>query len=856
MNKKFITILAAGLLTSSASLFAQDLISGAKTGDIYMINFDGETREDYVGTPTAANAFSIEKKEVYVVEKAFKQAWEITVYPSPTATGNPTYEFVNRATGKKFAVDLRTYGATSTASAKYSEYGNTVWGYGHGVGLYAVAGDSLFYFKSGVLKSTDGTLATAKGALKTTTRSNVEAGRWGAFTLTPDAFNYLVSKTGGKLKFGNGKNVKGEGNKNILTEKKWHAASFEKGATSATAKQFMLASEDSTTNTDSRYNRNPYVLVVDTLYYDTTGKNKYPMLTTDTLDVKPEHDPTTGEIDATNYTALLNTKGIEDGKRYRNTAVFYGYYMIENDSIALNAAYAPNPSTITATESTSIADKDVEYLEIKGVQGFGRLALQNLTDGTVVLTPTTQLNLTGSPSSPLNPTINPTNKELNADNYVAPLIQSGISYDPAVDNRTSVEDGVYFITKTDADGKVRYLAAPIKNTTSTADGGNEAEWIVLDSKKSQNPEDMPAYQWVVLKDNTSAAASATSSVTVTNREYPSLPTTSTSTQLFKKAGAKYMYTTKGAVTSIVAATDSLTFTAVSKASVEDKHLGYKHFDKDQLQATRYTFRYYHPYANDKYIAKNENDSITAVLNGKTFFALKEVGLSSYGYTVTKDAKTRIPGLAQLVRTAYIPFVKAVDSLYFDVDTDNHMVLSQYQAAAAGVAAGTAAPQDSFYFKTNNEYPLGVDGSIIDYHALLNLNATIPAKTKAGVTENDPEALLKDQPVDATYTSVFYIAPADAPLYRRFDSELEGKAGDAADTLRFEEKYYGEYLQVENNSAFKKKGVDFLGISTPEYTEDGKSFIVDTAWVKSNLNILFLSTVKTNLLQNVYLVQNV
>ncbi len=69
------------------------------------------------------------------------------------------------------------------------------------------------------------------------------------------------------------------------------------------------------------------------------------------------------------------------------------------------------------------------------------------------------------------------------------------------------------------------------------------------------------------------------------------------------------------------------------------------------------------------------------------------------------------------------------------------------------------------------------------------------------------------------------------MYRRFDSEkLEGNLGDAADTLRFKEKYRNEYLQVENNPNFTVKGIDFLGIYTPDFTKDGKSFIVDTAFV--------------------------
>ena len=126
---------------------------------------------------------------------------------------------------------------------------------------------------------------------------------------------------------------------------------------------------------------------------------------------------------------------------------------------------------------------------------------------------------------------------------------------------TSVPDGVYAISKTDAAGNVYYLAAPIKNTTSIADNGNEVEWIRLDSKESQNPMDMPAYQWVVLKGYTMASASKTSPISFTNREYPNM--NYTSVQLNKNAGATYLSlltsVTVGSTT-LIATTDSLTFT--------------------------------------------------------------------------------------------------------------------------------------------------------------------------------------------------------------------------------------------------------------------------------------------------------
>ena len=116
-------------------------------------------------------------------------------------------------------------------------------------------------------------------------------------------------------------------------------------------------------------------------------------------------------------------------------------------------------------------------------------------------------------------------------------------------------------------------------------------------------------------------------------------------------------------------------------------------------------------------------------------------------------------------------------------------------------------------------------------------------SKAGV--KDENGILRNQVWSETRTSAFLIAPNDAPLYRRFNSEkLEGNK-DQADTLRFIEKYRGEMLQVEANPNFKVEGVDFLGIDDADFTKDGKAFIVDTAWIGSGLKPQYLISIDRN-----------
>ena len=826
MNKKFITLLASALVLggSVSTVSAADVITGVKDGQAVTISLDGDGDTFLKFNVTGTGVVSFDGTETKLtgedVKADLETLWTIQINePAAGVLGNPTYEFINKATGKKFAVNL-----ADASPALYLEHGNTVWGYSDELGLYAPQGNSIFYFDGKALKKATGTYAeviakvTAK-TIKVTNPAVVASAVGKSATLTPDGFNYLLSKTGGQMSFGNNKDVfgkdeNGKDHVNQLTANKWKVRSASVLKNDEDSKYLMFTKLTDTPKDSA------YVLVVDTLFYDKVSGDKYHMLKLDTLGYKYTHD-----ADGMLHMGSATGKT----KRDRLTATFKAKYFFSEDSLVINSFREP-----TFNGTGTVGEK---IWATAGAEDGARVALQNLGGGTKVLTLADVSLIKFSDITTPAPDAKETdNKALKDANFEAPLIQPGFSATPSADNRTSVADGVYFITKTDAAGKVRYLAAPIKNTL-TKTTTNDPEWIVLDSKNSQNPEDMPAYQWVVLKDVTSAAASATSSVTAYNREYPDKKA---SAQLFKKAGAKYMYTTTGA--GIVAATDSLTLTPVSKAAVEDKKLGYKYFTQDELMANRYTFRYYHAYANDKYIAKNAKDSITAVLNGKTFFALKEVYTSDYGYKVKAADKTRIPGLAQLERTSYIPSIKAggaTKDLYFDVDKDKQMVLSQYMADGSG----DAAPQDSFYFKTNNEYPLGVDGAIIDYHALVNLNdndKTTPKvinPTKAGVTENDPEALLKDQAIDAVYTSVFYIAPADAPLYRRFNSVLEGAATDAVDTLRFVEKYRGEYLQREVNPSFteaEKKGapmgIDFAGIYTAEYASNNTSFIVDSVWI--------------------------
>ena len=407
--------------------------------------------------------------------------------------------------------------------------------------------------------------------------------------------------------------------------------------------------------------------------------------------------------------------------------------------------------------------------------------------------------------------------------------------------KTSVADDVYFIKNR----KGEYLASPIYENGTI-------RWTTVNADE-QNVEHMPAYQWVVLKHNTSSTVAETSKVEITNREFEAK--TASNIQLNKKEGASWMYvgsTIAFGGTNLITSADSLEFIPVSAAAKADSLLGYKKLDNDSLLVNKYTFNYWHPYADNKFISKSSKDSTLIVLDDKDGFKVDTV---SYNWNTTNASTVNIPygydkkvgfdrikGLKRLHRTAY---EISLDKAAWMINKEDKFNVSEY---SNGIQKSNYVP---VFFKENNQF-----GDKC-YHAIVMASRTnadadfeiVDGTVKAGVSDYDGSATLKSQVLDESRTSAFYIAPDNTPLYRRFSSlELEGNEGDKADTLRFIEKYRKEYLQVENNKNFMKEGIDFLGIYTPDKTEDGLSFIVDTAWVNrgsGNIKPQYLISIDRN-----------
>ena len=472
---------------------------------------------------------------------------------------------------------------------------------------------------------------------------------------------------------------------------------------------------------------------------------------------------------------------------------------------------------------------------------------------------------------------------------------------------TSVADGVYYIKN----AKGQYLAHPIHNN------GWSAPQFVTVNADEQDVAHMPAYQWVVLKEYTETAGTKKfSPIKIANREFDT-DFEYTGIQLKQSEGATYMYVGDNSIESktlvgvapdlypeYVITVDSLQFEAVPQSSIEDPYLGYKKLTKDELTTGgKYNFNYWHPYAQDKYIAQAENDSTFTVWNEISAFNIDTIEYNSdkhkakiwyrdgqnfvndevdnvvdaptvdiaYGFepaNAMSNNKERIKGLAQLVRTAYKvslngsslkvnendQFNTGKNSWDYGQSEDNgvqkydeyiaffkenmHVDGQHYYAILKAVKYDKIYEQqykggkDLGYSLLKDIYYIGYAEDDVDkknpYYT--NDEYVIDGR-KAGVSDYDGAATLKDQPLTETRTSSFAINRDETPLYRRFNSDaLEGQAGDGVDTLRFYEKYRNEYLMIEANPSFMVEHIDFLGINAQDKAQGGLAFIVDTAWV--------------------------
>lgn len=388
----------------------------------------------------------------------------------------------------------------------------------------------------------------------------------------------------------------------------------------------------------------------------------------------------------------------------------------------------------------------------------------------------------------------------------------GTCGEAAVSNRVSVANNGLYTIKDKATGK--YFAYPLYGN------GAQAMWVEFD-ETSQLAAHMPAYQWIIQKSYTTGDLAATSRFTIVNREYVGNPI---SIQLYKDKDGKIYAKSSG-----FEGTD-LEVTEIDKTvypeAYNDPYLGYKYMDKAVIDynVNKYKFKYFHPYAlddNARYLSVGEKtDSLlyakTKDAAGASAFELRSSGVArNYGVTVVKDNPYHKIGIVQLKRAAYS--IAQGEAVMDSIENKKY-------AMAKGVAVA-----DSFYFKENNHY--GED----DFYAILKVQEdansnVVPMYSKAGVSDDNSNSPIGVQELATERTSAFAISLDDTPLYRRFNNDKIGEVETGLDSLLFRELYRNEYLMDETNKNFLNGEVNYLGIWSKDKAKGKLAFKVDSAWI--------------------------
>ena len=836
MNKKFSTLLTGALLVGSVAANATGInvdvatkIEQLTNGSRYYVLSTAKVER----SGAATSVVSMDGADVKVTTSdntaVNKELWSIKVN---AVAGANRFVFTNKAEGMTLSFDPANAIDVSTASLDATAVGNadavtnasqltdveTEWSWvttkDANTELAELTGLAAYFHKDSVMKlyqvtGTGNVFAvkyanTATPTITNATEVKVQAVQPATIVLTAKDLNVLGTGANKYFTIDAGQTLKG----NIFANTKWQAQDIlAPGGSSTNVNDFQYAANN-TTSTKLAATSGAVVLNkiesdkpsfkfahVDTAFWAgvSENENKWYEFAVAEGKVTKDGDGAIVTLDSLARKGGLTQKAFE--------------FTFTRDLF--------KDSVIVTVPAAGLMEKKDNLVEVWGKKTYWHTANSTLAD---------YITLSYQKLNDANVlTLDKADQDNNIPFYVSgALVES---------TATSVKDGLYYIKNKAG----QFLAAPIYNTTNGTTSA--AEWVTVNGGL-QEVAHMPAYQWVVLKDKIySETAKKTSTVTITNREFTGVK--DAAVQLNQKDEASCLYT---ASTELGLDGDSLKFVQIEDLAIlSDTLLGYKNFEADSLLVNRYTFNYLHDYADSKYIVKSAKDSLAQATDGTQPFVIEAEGaIYDYGYEVTPAIAERIAGLKQLRRQAYQVYLPtAKGKLYLSKNAENKYMftVSDY---------GTPS---TFLFKEENDLTNNKH-----YHALVAVEqdddwGTLASESYTKVGVIDASAILEDQKMSEQRTSAFNIGKYDAPLYRRFNSlKLEGNEGDAADTLRFVEKYRKEYLQVEANENFKVKGIDFLGIYTPDFTKDGKSFIVDTAFVNrwsGNIKPQYLISIDRN-----------
>ena len=810
MNKKFSTLLAGLMLASAFSAGAQE-VNKYENGKAYLLgnaNYVLSVNSDATDPDNYGRLTAVPKADVDNSIKATNEALWTVSFTEGVSGNAPKFTFVNKATGLPLSLDVTGKKVGDNVDLKIAgsitEWLNTsmtVAGDDPETDFLQVAplysytkANEVVYFdidNSGNLTATIGTPDQAQavkdfapdyaGIIENLTASDLNTqlqtapkSEW--FNLT---FNRDVTTAGNNL-FAN-------------TELKAEDASTVtvKGITT---KYVSLIAKGQTVKDENGKDVDAYI-VVDTAYY--AGSENSGALVKFTYANKDEKKNANGlgrldesyeynfAYDPTENRLLIKSKGYLKKLDEPRTSGFKGGNMTEwGDGSDANDKKVSN-AYIRLAELTSAREITVAGAELaKGKDPVDDKENGMLTTVTI---------------------------GVNANTYVPTTIAEGLYLIKVrTAGSTEVVDGSYFIAN--LGGAFGYV----------------------EQAKNQNFDHMPAAQWYVKQNGTSATAP----VKITNREFfddPKSTSYTLSGQLFK-AGSNVFF----------AGGDTLEFVKVSAESQKDAKLGYKYVTNEEASVETYVFNYLHGLSLEKGLnTPAGKDSIVRVdeTGEKAQFRLISVVTDdSYGLQLNEKET----GIANLIRNVY--YIKAYDSSKFggedrylnydetlkkyvmsstpqafflkennDVEGTHYYALveANFRATTSGLSylyspeyagkeiAGlsTLADADFAYVYNEDGTLIVADASNIEevyaYKAvngvvtLAKLTQTVPtygtdgyASHKVSVDDNSldlTQGSIEDKFYGTTEirTSAFAVEADDSPLYRRFNGVVPGTNGAEA-----------------------------------------------------------------------------
>lgn len=810
MNKKFSTFLVGAMLATVGvgSVSAQvklDKTDGTYNNMLYQITVSNDQDSVIVMTKRAdgTDSLYVKNRQTLGTDSLANSLWCVSVTKTAQQGQNPIYDFRNKATGKKLAIDINPDWVKNTLSNDTLAVGVALDGWALSEELpvltparpmytYIPGQDSVVALVWDQTGATGGLQAMKMASVADTIKKYATDPGY-VFTLRePDhltlnahSLNTLfgLNPDGKSVKFSSYKTISGEEVKVENSPGKEEPGKEDKILRNI-FHQELIAHDTAFAGNQNKAvyfttKRNTYVRV-DTFYHNVSG-NKYLYFTDTTTATGWAVDKAAHRIGM--YAFQVNYAPASDSIYMRVDTAFYN-----NDLVG---GYFDDPAH--GPDSTYVVLQDLTTNQSKFALTVGRDSIATRI-----------------------------------------ALGFGTCGESVGLGRTSVKDGLYTIK----DKKTGYYwGYPLHGN------GDKLIWANID-EEAQLTAHMPAFQWVIDRTYDNGSLAETSPIKIINREYGDENQTSDwfNVQLYVDEDGKITSRSTLDLDNV----EDLEIVEIDSEkypeAYNDIYLGYYHRPEADIKynVNKYVFRYFHPYAledNARYLTI-DNDSLLYAkeLRNGVNFELRSYENKTHNFgvghnTANGDITKKVYkesifgkiGIVPLERTAYII---ARGATVLDSIADRKYAMVQQEYLTVDV--------DSFFMKANNYY--GED----DFYTIIKANNATPAApqwSKAGVSVNNLSSPVSVEELATETSSAFSIKLDDTPLYRRFNNEELGEVEIGRDSLKFREFYRGEYLMDETNKNFLDASVDYLGIWTADKAEGKLAFRVDTAWVTRGLGYI-------------------